>query len=324
MSVFIANFGRENYAWPECLRRSTIATMNEVGAQRFWLNSDREGYIEYRQKHSKTARGEVPIKPVASRWFNLMSIVSQSEGDYWIHRDGDNLWWTKSGYGEPTYEELIEPIEQNRHVVMCHKECEPWSNKDEQGRNLFWNSLHPKARDFLSTESTLQKLSPEYESYALALIQGEPLDKWHETKKWKVKRDQSSSKAGDVYVFSDWDRAIYRIAQTAFNTTSTADGRMTESISKIKNMGFSSQSELEEYLKNLAVDQDFHCALTGLQLNRFDDVDDSEMNVSLDRIDSNGHYEPGNIQLVCKFANRWKGADDNSEFIALLDRIRLA
>jgi hypothetical protein len=324
MSVFIANFGRENYAWPECHKRSTIATMNEIGAHPFWVNNDRAGYIEYRQKHSKTVRGEVPIKPVASRWFNLMSIVSQSEGDYWIHRDGDNLWWTKSGFSEPNYEELREPVEQNRHVIMCHKACEPWSNKDEQGRSLFWNGLHAKARDFLSTESTLQKLSSEYESYAIALIQGESLDNWHETKKWKTKREQSSSKAGDVYVFSDWDKAIYRIAQTAFITTRSADGRKIESVSKIKNMGFTSQSELENYLKKLAADQDYHCALTGLQLNRGDDEENSEMNISLDRIDSNGHYELGNLQIVCKFSNRWKGAGDNVVFLNLIEKIRQA
>jgi hypothetical protein len=27
MEVFIAKFGREDYAWPDCLARSTIATM---------------------------------------------------------------------------------------------------------------------------------------------------------------------------------------------------------------------------------------------------------------------------------------------------------
>jgi hypothetical protein len=324
MSVYIANFGRENYAWPECLRRSTIATMNEVGVQPFWLNNDRKGYIEYCQKYYKTARGEVPIKPVASRWFNLMTVLSESVGDYWVHRDGDNLWWTQTTSSEPIFEELQEPIGEKSDVIICHKPCLAWAKVDNEGRTLTWNGLHPKSRDFLFTESTLQKLSIEYEEYTLALLEGKTLESWHNTKKWKDKIEQSSSKASVVYSYSAWDKAIYRIAQTAFVTTNCADGRKIASTSKIKNMGFSSQTELEEYLKKLAADQDYHCALTDLPLNRADEFDEHEMNISLDRIDSNGHYERGNLQLVCKFANRWKGADDNESFRRLIKQVRFA
>jgi hypothetical protein len=327
MPVFVANFGRENYAWSECQRRSTIATMNEVGVQPLWLNNDREGYIEYCQKHYKNALGEVPTRQVASRWFNLMTILSESVGDYWVHRDGDNLWWTQSISSEPIFEELQEPIGDRSDVIICHKPCLAWSKVDKEGRTLIWKGLHPKSRDFLFTESTLQKLSAEYEDYALALIEGRSLESWHNTKKWQDKIKQSSSKASVVYSYSSWDKAIFRIAQTAFATTGCADGRKIDRTAKIKNMGFSSQTDLEEYLKKLAADQDYHCALTDLPLNRADEsheIDEHEMNISLDRIDSNGHYERGNLQLVCKFANRWKGADDNELFRALIEQVRLA
>jgi hypothetical protein len=167
-------------------------------------------------------------------------------------------------------------------------------------------------------------LSVEYEEYALALIEGKTLESWHNTKKWQDKIEQSSSKASVVYSYSSWDKAIYRIARTAFATTDYADGRKIERTAKIKNMGFSSQTELEEYLKKLAADQDYHCALTDLPLNRADETDEHEMNISLDRIDSNGHYERGNLQLVCKFANRWKGADDNELFRKLIKQVRFA
>ena len=30
MRVFIYNFGRENYEWPICRHRGTVATMNDV------------------------------------------------------------------------------------------------------------------------------------------------------------------------------------------------------------------------------------------------------------------------------------------------------
>ena len=74
MKTFIANFGRENYEWPECLARGTVATMNAVTAQKFWASGDRESYIQERMK-GKTAAGIVPTRPVASRWFNLMGII---------------------------------------------------------------------------------------------------------------------------------------------------------------------------------------------------------------------------------------------------------
>ena len=38
----------------------------------------------------------------------------------------------------------------------------------------------------------------------------------------------------------------------------------------------------------------------------------------MDRIDSNGHYEFGNLQVVCQFVNFWKSDSDNSEFKRLL------
>jgi hypothetical protein len=43
---------------------------------------------------------------------------------------------------------------------------------------------------------------------------------------------------------------------------------------------------------------------------------------SLDRIDSSGHYERRNLQVVCKFINQWKGATDNEEFKRLIALVR--
>jgi hypothetical protein len=46
--------------------------------------------------------------------------------------------------------------------------------------------------------------------------------------------------------------------------------------------------------------------------------------MSLDRIDSDGHYAPRNLQIVCCFINRWKSDSDNEKFKALLDTVRAA
>ena len=70
--------------------------------------------------------------------------------------------------------------------------------------------------------------------------------------------------------------------------------------------------------------QDGVCALTGIQFNLDGQEGDPQLRASLDRIDSNGHYEVGNLQIVCRFVNRWKGADADTEFRRLLDVLKAA
>ncbi len=91
---------------------------------------------------------------------------------------------------------------------------------------------------------------------------------------------------------------------------------------KDKALGFRGQFELEKYTDDLMNAQDGVCALTGLRMLLDGDDGDPELSCSLDRIDSNGHYERGNLQIVCKFANRWKGASDNEKFLNLIAKVR--
>jgi hypothetical protein len=44
------------------------------------------------------------------------------------------------------------------------------------------------------------------------------------------------------------------------------------------------------------------------------ECDDEELKPSLDRIDCDGHYADGHLQIVCKFVNRWKNNGSNAEF----------
>lgn len=321
MRVFIANFGRENYEWPVCHARGTIATMNEVSAQEYWEAGNREGYILSRMK-GKTAAGITPTRPVASRWFNLMTIISESSGDIWIHREKDQLWWTTSRADPPIFERKIEPIGDRRNVVICHKPCEPWSDKNRKGNRLDWNGLHPKAREFLFTEGTLQQLGDENAAYALALINGDDLIPWHSLNAWKAKVDKTRAKHSGVTIFSSKQRAAARMAMTAVNTVASANGQQVLRTIKNKELKFSSQQEFERYLLALLDIQEGLCAISSLALQYDGEFDDSELLCSLDRIDSEGHYEPGNLQVVCRFVNRWKGSDNDDSFRRLIDVIR--
>ena len=69
-------------------------------------------------------------------------------------------------------------------------------------------------------------------------------------------------------------------------------------------------------------EQEDRCALTGLPLGYVGEGSDKQMLASLDRIDSTGHYTPDNVQIVCRFINRWKGADDDTLVRRLITSIR--
>jgi hypothetical protein len=321
MAVYIANFGYQNWLWAECLNRGTIASMNEVESFALWEKGDREGYIQNRLK-TKTAAGITPTVPVASRWFNLMTIISKSMDDIWLHRDTEYIWWTTSLNEPPKYERRKEPVGRLRELVICHKPCTAWKRESIQGNALPWSGLHPKAKDFLSTEATLQKLSPANSEYVLALIYGTPLSKWYELPEWKNKIAASKSKAGAGVVYNDEQKAIYRMAETAFQTSEYSNGQEVRRTVKNKDMKFNSKEELHQYIAALLRDQEKTCALTELQLNMLEKEGDPQLRASLDRIDSNGHYEVGNLQVVCKFANKWKSDFDNTEFLRLMSIVK--
>lgn len=319
--VFIANFGRENYEWPNCLRRSTVATMNSVETHDLWLAGNREAFIQKSMKVERTARGIAPTRGVASRWFNLMTIISETSGDIWLHREKNELWWTESLAEAPIFDLSEDPTwSQPRQVYVCHKPCKPWSRTSMNGSRLEWNGLHPKARDFLSTEATLQQLSSDYAEYALTLLQGTDLTLWHERQKWKDK--PSLFKASPVKNFGGIERSAFDMARTAWQTTLAANGQEEIRTVKNKNFGFRDQDELRTYLEDLFKMQEGICELTGLPLQHWSSEGDKNFFCSLDRIDSDGHYEPGNLQIVCQFANRWKSDSSNAEFIRLIQLLK--
>jgi hypothetical protein len=317
MKVYIANFGRENYEWPRCLASSTLATMNAEAVHDYWLKGDRESYVRYCIERIKTASGIAPTRPVASRWFNLMTIVAESVGDVWIHREKEQLWWTvsKEEATTITLEDDQKPLQGAARVYICHKPCEPWLNTNKRGNRLEWNSLHAKAKEFLFTEGTLQQLAPDNAAYALALIEGDDLARWHDQAAWRIKAQAARTRP--VTIFNARQRAVARMAMTVRDTVASANGQQVLRMVKNKELRFS-QQELERYIGALIEAQEGLCAITHLQLQFDSEHDDTELLCSLDRIDSGGHYEAGNLQIVCRFVNRWKNDGNDSEFRRLM------
>jgi hypothetical protein len=316
--VYVANFGEKNYAWPECLKRNAIATMNPIAAQPFWEAGDKEGYVAIRSRET-TAAGNAPTSAILTRWFNLMTRVAESEGDLWFHRDGDVLWWTVTTEEPPVYEALSEPVGRKRDVIICYKPCRPWSRVTKTGNALLWSGLHAKARDFFFTESTLIQLKADKAAYARALLNGDDLAPWHDREDWKAKAARTG--ASPLNPLSALDKSVADMATTAKYTTERANGQREERLVKNKNLKLSDR-ELEDTIRLLIEDQGGNCNLSGLPLQFLGTHQDDQMLASLDRIDSDGHYEAGNLQVVCRFINKWKSNTKNDEFRRLMAKVQ--
>lgn len=125
------------------------------------------------------------------------------------------------------------------------------------------------------------------------------------------------------YVHGARERSIYQMKQTIIDTAKHARGQTVEQITtrKRKDLGFDSYA-LEEHIRALLARQNDRCMLTGIPFAFHSEDADPQLLPSADRIDSDGHYEAGNIQIVCRFINFWKGSIPNAEFVRLLDLVR--
>ncbi|MDY0748757.1 hypothetical protein SNE35_29940 [Paucibacter sp. R3-3] len=123
----------------------------------------------------------------------------------------------------------------------------------------------------------------------------------------------------------DWTASIRSMALNA-QSAAAESGLLKLSATKAKYFGFPSREDAEAYITLLLEEQGYRCRLTGIPLKRRGQHSpvDAPYLPSLDRRDSNGHYEPGNLQVVCQFINRWKAACDEGDFLGLLNAVKQA
>jgi hypothetical protein len=131
--------------------------------------------------------------------------------------------------------------------------------------------------------------------------------------------NQRGTDAGHIY--GPREKSVYEMMDSVLNTVRHARGQTEERHVKNKELRMG-KIALELLIKELLTRQEERCALTGLQLQFRGVHNDDNLLPSLDRIDSNGHYEKGNLQVVCRFVNFWKQATDNEEFKKLIMLVR--
>jgi hypothetical protein len=318
LPVFTTFFGDENYMWATALANGTVLTVIDDDLFHFWRARDREGFIRYAGTNKLTRSGARPAPNVASRWFNYAENVVQSTGDIWLHYDGKDLWWTRTTAEPAVFEENGPPSPADRQIPVhvVKKPAENWSNMTAQGNRLEWRAIHKKARDFLVPQSTQAKLSPSNAEYALALIAGDDLSFWHARSDWSAKIASPQSQRPAI-IFSDRQKTIAQMVYSVTRTTSMSNGQEVTRTVKNKDLNMS-EPELEAYIAELLDTQEDRCALSDLPLQFLGSVEDKQMLCSLDRIDSAGHYERGNLQVVCRFINKWKSDTADEEFRRLL------
>ena len=77
---------------------------------------------------------------------------------------------------------------------------------------------------------------------------------------------------------------------------------------------FDSAEKFRKFVEGLILDQESISILIGLPLQYDSMIEDAVMLASIDRTDSDGHYEQGNLQVVGHFINRWKSSDKDANF----------
>jgi hypothetical protein len=125
----------------------------------------------------------------------------------------------------------------------------------------------------------------------------------------------------DGRVLGAVDRSVVQMRQNVENTVNNSNGQLVQRALKNKELRMTSQ-QLEAYIRRLLIQQGDKCALTGIPLQFHGQQEDKNLLPSLDRIDSGGHYEAGNLQVVCQFINFWKADTDDKEFRRLLNLVR--
>ncbi|MFI0847760.1 hypothetical protein [Mesorhizobium sp. IMUNJ 23232] len=133
--------------------------------------------------------------------------------------------------------------------------------------------------------------------------------------------NSAKGKASNAKIYGGVDIAIRRMIDSVANTVKHATGQRVEITRKLKELGLTYE-ELDAHLRNLMDKQKGRCALTGIKLDLRKDGFDRKLWPSPDRIDSNGHYNSHNLQVVCAFVNGWKGAMPDEEFRRLLELVR--
>ena len=117
------------------------------------------------------------------------------------------------------------------------------------------------------------------------------------------------------------EKSVAAMRYAVEDTVRNAGGQMVQRRVKNKELRMNAVA-LEKLIASLLDLQGDRCALTGIPFNLHGPDGDSNLLPSVDRIDSDGHCEDGNLQIVCRFIIFWKSDTSDEEFRRLLMLVR--
>ena len=117
------------------------------------------------------------------------------------------------------------------------------------------------------------------------------------------------------------EKSVIAMLRSMRDTVRNSKGQTIEHRMKSKELRMT-EAALEELIVSLLDRHGDRCALTGIPFHFHGESADTNLRPSVDRIDSDGHYEIGNLQIVCRFINFWKGETGDEDFRRLLKLVR--
>ncbi|MCY4406124.1 MAG: hypothetical protein OXC15_07130 [Rhodospirillaceae bacterium] len=133
--------------------------------------------------------------------------------------------------------------------------------------------------------------------------------------------ERASGGRDEGRVLGGRERAVAEMRYSVENTVRNASGQTVGRRVKNKELRMIGAA-LERHIADLLELQGERCALTGIRFRFHGTGADDNLLPSVDRIDSDGQYEVGNMQIVCRFVNFWKSDTPDEEFRRLLTFVR--
>jgi hypothetical protein len=125
-------------------------------------------------------------------------------------------------------------------------------------------------------------------------------------------------KTGMGSTLGDLEKTAWMLANRIENTVKNSSGQEVMTTRKAKNTDEALRKSVLGVLKRA----DGICEISGLTYELPMNKTDSDLQVSIDRIDSDGDYVADNMQATCWFINRWKSNDRQANFVRLLELVR--
>ncbi len=319
------NLGYANRRLEQCVQDGIITYGVLKKAYDLFLENKRDELVSFYETQISWRTGRNTTRPSASRYANdLDFFINAGPSVLWLTVGKNVLYW---GCADGPVEIIGNYVENNPNAkadreayLISKKMAVGWYDKGLDGQKLDLWKMHPKAKDWLTQRGTIGRLNTK--DYFIALIEGGDLAPWHSTDEMAAAANAAGWRPNLKIpeVGKDWGFEVGRMAKTIIRTATHATGEAVLRAGKIKNSVLN-ETEWQLQLREILLAQNYRCAITGRTLE-IKGVGNPWLEASADRIDSNGHYTPDNIQIVSKAANMAKGATPPETVDAFFDALQ--